>query len=204
MMTNKILKNPEYFEIKDDKSCSVYCGCNQEWYARKWQRMAGCGPTTASNIVIYCNKVKHIDKGSAISIMNEMWDHVTPTLRGVNTTKIFYEGFLSYADSNGRKADFEVLDVPKDAANRPSYEKVIDFIKGSLEEDIPIAFLNLCNGEECRLDKWHWVTLISLSLEKDKIFHAQILDEGMIKTIDLDLWYRTTTLGGGFVSFSMI
>jgi len=28
------------------------------------------------------------------------------------------------------------------------------------------------------------------------------LDEGLIKKIDLALWYRTTTLGGGFVYFT--
>jgi len=31
----------------------------------------------------------------------------------------------------------------------------------------------------------------------------EILDESIKKTIDLKLWYNTTTLGGGFVAFSV-
>ena len=66
-----------------------------------------------------------------------------------------------------------------------------------------MAFLNLCNGEEKNLDRWHWVTIISLEYAKDKNqVLANILDEGVIKKISLSLWYHTTTLGGGFVYFT--
>ena len=202
-MTKKYLKNPNYFNILDEDSCNVYYGCNQEWYTKKWQRMAGCGPTTAANIVIYKNKSIHESKSCAMNIMNEMWSYVTPTLKGVNTTKIFYEGFMAYAKSKGINASFEVLDISKKESTRPSFEKLIDFVERTLDRDIPLAFLNLCNGDEKFLDKWHWVTLISLDYDAEKgIASAEILDEGMIKTINLNLWYNTTTLGGGFVSLS--
>jgi hypothetical protein len=66
-----------------------------------------------------------------------------------------------------------------------------------------VAFLNLCNGSEKKLDRWHWVTLISLEYAEggERVF-ADILDAGIIKRIDLALWYKTTTLGGGFVYFT--
>jgi hypothetical protein len=73
-----------------------------------------------------------------------------------------------------------------------------------LDNDVPVAFLNLCNGEEKNLDKWHWVTIISIEFDDDKCSSAvEILDEGMVKKIDIPLWYRTTTLGGGLVSFAL-
>jgi hypothetical protein len=73
----------------------------------------------------------------------------------------------------------------------------------ALRNDTPVAFLNLNNGAEKQLYSWHWVTIISLEYEEDgNTAFADILDEGLIKKIDLAGWFRTTTLGGGFVSFT--
>lgn len=51
-----------------------------------------------------------------------------------------------------------------------------------------------------KLDRWHWVTIIALEYTKNGD-HAlvSILDNGEIIDIDLALWYKTTTKGGGFV-----
>lgn len=195
------IKKPEFFEIIDKTTNNKYYGCNQEWYKKPWQRMAGCGPTVATNILIYLRKT-HTTKSESLEMMEEMWEHVTPTLKGVNTTNIFYKGLISYAKSKNKFLDYDAIDVPQKKEIRPTFEKVVKFITLSLEKDVPVAFLNLCNGEEKCLDKWHWVTLISL--EYDESLNSaviEILDEGIKKTVDLYLWYNTTTLGGGFVSF---
>lgn len=203
-MTKISIKNPEYLEILDDITSEKYYGCNQEWYKKPWQRMAGCGPTVASNIILYSKKNVSISKNESIAIMDEMWKHVTPTMKGVNTTNIFYNGLLSYAKNKGSMLLYDAVDVPKKKEMRPTFEILIDFIKNSLENDVPLAFLNLCNGEEKCLDKWHWVTIISLEYEEDLNYVSiEILDESINKKIDLKLWYDTTTLGGGFVSFSV-
>lgn len=53
------------------------------------------------------------------------------------------------------------------------------------------------------VDPWHWVTIISLGYGEDgNNAFVNILDEGIIKRIGLELWYKTTTLGGGFVYFT--
>ena len=202
---NKIsVKNPEYFEILNEMTSEKYYGCNQEWYKKPWQRMAGCGPTVASNIILYSKKSLKTTQSDCLLIMNEMWEHVTPKMKGVNTTNIFYNGLVSYSESNNKKLQYEAVDVPKKKDMRPSFKKVVDFISDSLKNDIPLAFLNLCNGEEKCLDKWHWVTLISMEHEEDlSKAIIEILDEGMKKNIDLLLWYNTTTIGGGFVSFNI-
>jgi hypothetical protein len=136
--------------------------------------------------------------------MEEMWKHVTPTMKGVNSTNIFYNGLLSYTKNKGSMLLYDAVDVPKKKEMRPSFERIINFIKNSLENDLPLAFLNLCNGEEKCLDKWHWVTVISMEYEEDLNYASiEILDESIKKTIDLKLWYNTTTLGGGFVAFSV-
>jgi hypothetical protein len=203
-MTKISIKNPEYLEILDDITSEKYYGCNQEWYKKPWQRMAGCGPTVASNIILYSRNNVGISKNDSIAIMEEMWKHVTPTLKGVNSTNIFYNGLLSYAKNKGSMLLYDAVDVPKKKEMRPTFERIINFIKISLENDSPLAFLNLCNGEEKCLDKWHWVTVISLEYEEDLNYASiEILDESIKKNIDLKLWCNTTTLGGGFVSFSV-
>lgn len=202
---NKIsVKNIEYIEILDEMTNDKYYGCNQVWYKKTWQKKAGCGPTVATNIILYSKENRGTTKSESLELMEEMWKHVTPTMKGVNTTNIFYSGLISYAKQINANLFYDALDVPRKKIIRPSFDKIIDFIVASLEKDIPVAFLNLCNGEEKCLDKWHWVTLISLEYNEDLSGTIiEILDEGLKKTIDLRLWYDTTILGGGFLSFSL-
>ena len=60
-------------------------------------------------------------------------------------------------------------------------------------EDRPIAFLNLCNGEENNLDKWHWVVVVEIFEENGEYF-LNIIDDKEILKINLSLWYRTITM----------
>jgi hypothetical protein len=95
--------------------------------------------------------------------------------------------------------------VPEDKSIRPELADLVIFIEEALLKDVPVAFLNLCNGDENNLEPWHWVTIISLDYADDEnsVF-VNILDGGLIKKIDLSLWYNTTTLGGGFVYFTTV
>ena len=118
---------------------------------------------------------------------------------------MFFEGVLSFAKTKGLNIQYHVLDMPKNKLNRPNLAEVLNFLDAALSKDTPVAFLNLCNGDEKGLDEWHWVTIISLDHTEngDQIF-IDILDEGQIKKINLALWYNTTTKGGGFVYFTGI
>ncbi len=136
-MTKISIKNPEYLVILDDITSEKYYGCNQEWYKKPWQRMAGCGPTVASNIILYKRNNIGISKNDSIAIMEEMWKHVTPTMKGVNSTNIFYNGLLSYAKNKSSMLQYDAIDVPKKKDMQPTFERIINFIKISLENDLP-------------------------------------------------------------------
>jgi hypothetical protein len=193
---------PELFRIIDESCSESYYGCSQEWYSKKWQRISGCGPTAASNIMLYMNHENCISNNECLSLMEELWEFVTPTLMGVHTTKRFYEGMSEYAESMKMSVRFEVCDLPEDKSRRPELAEVLRFIEGALENDCPVAFLNLCNGQEHRLDRWHWVTIISLEHAEDgENAVIEVLDEGAVKKLNLSLWYNTTKRGGGFVYF---
>lgn len=204
--------NLNLFKIVDATKAETYYGCQQSWYPKQWQRLSGCGPTVATNLFFYlCHnqaplqlEEKTNTKENWISLMEEMWEYVTPTRRGVNTTERFYESLQSFLKAKGLEAGYRFCNVAADKSQRPGFGEILDFIAEALTKDSPVAFLNLCNGKVENLDRWHWVTLISLDYSEDgsRAF-ANILDEGQIKRIDLALWFETTTLGGGFVYFML-
>lgn len=212
-MITKSISNLDLFKILDKNTHKMYYGCVQEWYATEWQRLSGCGPSVASNIILYLNHSRTTlaseqcfnNKESCVSLMEEVWKYVTPTTEGIPTTKMFYESLHSYIMSKGLNAEYDFCNLPEDKASRPELQEILKFIEGALLKDAPIAFLNLCNGEEKNLEQWHWVTIISLEYtEHGENVFVNILDEGIIKKIDFKLWYNTTTLGGGFVYFKRI
>lgn len=211
-MITKTISNPNLFKVLEEGSNKIYYGCSQEWYNTEWQRLSGCGPTVASSIIFYLKYTRNVfksvkgfnNKKNCLSFMEEIWQYVTPTKEGIPTTKMFYEKVLSYAKSKEVNVEFDFCDVPMDKSQRPRLSEVLNFLEWALLKDVPVAFLNLCNGQETNLDEWHWVTIISLEYEEDRnSAFVNILDEGIIKKIDLSLWYNTTTKGGGFVYFTV-
>lgn len=212
-MNTKSISNPNLLKILDERTHNVYFGCDQEWYATEWQRLSGCGPSVACTIMSYLNhgrlpsdlEQSLKSKEDSLLLMEEIWEYVTPTKEGIPTTKMFYEAMLAYTKSKGLNVEYGFCDVPKDKPTRPTLQEVLIFLEEALLKDAPIAFLNLCNGDEKNLELWHWVTIISLEyVESGYSAFVNILDEGLIKIIDLALWYNTTTLGGGFVYFIAI
>ncbi len=209
-MVIKSLSNPNLFKVLDEESNEIYFGGNQEWYNTDWQRRSGCGPTVASNIIFYLNCIcsvfkageSLISKKDWLAFMEEIWNYVTPTERGIPSTKMLYEKVISYAKAKELNLEVYFCDLPEDKSKHPKLSEILSFLESALSKDVPVAFLNLCNGEEKNLDRWHWVTIISLEYAEDENYvFVNILDEGLIKKIDLALWYNTTTQGGGFVYF---
>ena len=206
---SKAISNLNLLTIFDEIENKTYYGCDQEWFASKWQCLSGCGPTVATNIIIYLNNIafkseqKYNNKKDCVLLMGEIWKYVTPSFQGVNSTKMFYDSMLIYTKLKGLNVEYDYCDLPKNKTRRPKLSEVLDFLEKAFNKDVPIAFLNLSNGDEKNLDQWHWVTVISLEYSEDKnIAVVNILDEGQVKKIDLALWYNTTTRGGGFVYFT--
>ncbi|HWR24391.1 MAG TPA: hypothetical protein VN366_13015 [Feifaniaceae bacterium] len=192
----------ELLQIKSPGA--VYHGCDQRWYQKAWQRMSGCGPTTASSLFLYSQRANRgmpqPDKAECLRLMEEMWDYITPTWQGVHTTGVFSEGAKRFADMRGLQADTAALDVPGKPDARPTPDTVIGFLQDAFGNDLPVAFLNHNNGAEKALDSHHWVAVVSLSHVPGGAAEISFLDEGIIKRIDIGNWLRTTTGGGGFAT----
>jgi hypothetical protein len=199
------VKNPGLLKITDGPI--EYKGATQDWYLKFWQRMAGCGPTNASHLARYLAESRRgceafVDEPAGTKdgfrkLMNVVWKYVTPGYRGVNGTNLLVQGMRRYAEDRGFRMTFRVMDITIETYRRPSEEELSDFMKRAMEKDRPVAFLNLNNGEERNLDRWHWVTLVAFNTDT---MTAVMYDQTKSRAIDLALWLRTTTLGGGFVA----
>ena len=128
--------------------------------------------------------------------MEDLGLYRLPTEHGLNSIKLFYDGIKNYY--NNREVIIDYINV--DIKDKPSLDEIINFIVKELSNDRPIAFLNLCNGEENNLDKWHWVLVIEMFEENGEYF-LKIIDDKEIIKINLSLWYRTITNDGGFITF---
>jgi hypothetical protein len=202
------LTDPGRIHIADSEG-KIWYGCDQEWFPSYWQRMAGCGPCVASNIILYLLRSGRIalpfgthGKDDIIRLMQTAWEHVTPTARGLNTPELMKKGMEDFSNAHSFKLKCSLLNIPKKQAERPPFSEMAGFIAEGLASDSPVAFLNLSNGAVKNLDSWHWVTIVSLTWDRDNdsVF-ANVFDGEREMPIDLKLWYETTTLGGGFVYF---
>lgn len=198
------IRRPEALRLQSGPETAW--GANQAWYRSFWKRQAGCGPCSCSNLVWYLAKTREEMRplfpeagecrADMLRLMDRMWNYVTPGMKGVNSTAILAEGGVRFGLERNVRLAARVLDIPAEG-ERPAREEVFTFIESALGDDLPVAFLNLNNGALRNLDNWHWVTLASLDKANGR---AGMLDQGRRDTIDLALWFQTTTLGGGFVA----
>jgi hypothetical protein len=201
------LSNLEYFDLCDAECGKTAKGGDQDWYGSWWRRMAGCGPTTAANVILYLRNARADsagirDKREFIRLMDRVWKHVTPGRGGVNSTLKLRQGFAAYSDAEGLRLRTEALDIGDDAGARPPLARVIEFIRAGLARDLPVAFLNLHNGLELQLDKWHWVTITGMDYEEcGGAADLEILDNCKQLSVNLGRWLASTARGGGFVRF---
>jgi hypothetical protein len=200
------LSNLEYFDLCDAHSGKTVKGGDQEWYASWWRRMSGCGPTTATNVVMYLTNARGAErireKQEFINLMDKMWKYVTPGRGGVNSTLKLRQGMGAYSGFSNLNLRTEALDIPAEREIRPQTERVAEFIRVGLERDLPVAFLNLDNGLEPQLDKWHWVTVTGMEYEYEGgAVKLDILDNCNMFGVNLGRWLLSTARGGGFVRF---
>ena len=170
-----------------------------------WQRRAGCGPTTASTLMLYHQQKQSprvIEREEAVVLMQQLWSLVTPGIMGVHLVSQFTKGVGIFLPKLPFALTEQTLKIPKSKEKRPSLAQVVDFLVASFEADSPVAFLNLSKGSLANLDEWHWVTLVAVEQEGEgEPVYATLYDAALTWKIDLGLWLESTTRGGGFVSY---
>jgi hypothetical protein len=235
------LSDLTYFDLCDARSGETFKGGDQDWYGSWWRRMSGCGPTTATNVILYLTNAQAAgadcggadcaaenadgrdrsienadgrgpagrgaeirEKDAFVRLMDRVWKYVTPGRSGVNTTRKLRQGVAGYAGAMGLRLRTEALDIPDARADRPPLAQVAAFIREGLARDLPVAFLNLDNGSELQLEKWHWVTITGMNYdEAGGAARVEILDNCDLLSVNLGRWLSSAARGGGFVRFLM-
>lgn len=189
-----------------EKNQSISYGAQQSFYSSQWKQAAGCGPTAASNCVLYeyrkdlCDDTA-IHEESIRQIMNTMWKHITPGIMGVHVYHKFVKGLERYLKEQHQNFTVKHLYVDKNKGSRVSLVDVQMWIDEALSQNHLVAFLNRHNGLEHALDRWHWVVLYKVDYDENEC-KVMILDQGKKIEIDLKLWLSTTKDCGAFVSIA--
>ncbi len=200
------LTRPERFTLTDGRG-TLFRGADQDWFRDVWQRRAGCGPTAAAMVLDYLSAAdpalaplsagEDRTAGAFLSFMEQVWRYVTPGTMGLDKPESFALGCRSFALSRGVVLESRILPVPRRGrGERPSLDRLRDFLSLALDRDRPVAFLNYSNGEVKNLDSWHWVPVIACG---GAGLSSVVLDGGAETVVDLALWLKTSLLGGAFV-----
>ena len=203
------LRNPDLLHIETQSGASI--GGSQEWYADNWQRMSGCAPTAAANQIWYLSRSRaelsclcgtgYTDQERYINLQSKLFTYITPSrFGGTNTSEIFTSGAVKYGEANGIQFQPQVMEVPRICSKRASRESVHSFFEAAFQVDCPIAFLNLSNGNQNKLDSWHWVTIICFDMDT---MVAEVCDQGYIIEVNFSEWLQTSLLGGALVYFEV-
>ena len=206
-MNDVSIKHPEWLYI--DVNGKTSYGYDQEWFTDEWQRLSGCGPTTATQVVTYTmlrdgllDVSQSADQVGALERMNMMWNYVKPRFGGgVYKTQWMEAGLGKMLVEKDLPYDVHMINVSPFAASRVEINEAAEFLVQGLSQDVPIAFLNRHKGKEPALYTWHWVPIWSIYEEGDDI-RCNIFDEGEIREFSLVNWLQDTILGGGFAYVS--
>lgn len=204
---NITLQQPERLQLEVNNR-KIY-GYNQEWYPTEWQRLAGCGPTTATQLLTYTGlRDGYLDPSEyqsvpdAVKAMEKVWRYVRPRHGGgLFKTRWFEEGVRHFVADKTLPYEVEMMRIYPFKVGHPPVEEVGTFIFKGLEQDCPVAFLNRNRGKEKGLETWHWVPIVGLQKNGEE-YRGTVYDDEQVKEFSLTNWLRDTTLGGGFVYVS--
>ena len=152
--------------ILDENSQVIGYGGNQEWYADKWARQAGCASVTAANIAacyalndlrmaaLAPDSQARMKREEYLALMGEMYSRMKPGLMGYPYPDRLGREFSIYAKEKGINLIPTVMTVWKDW--REGYQEV----KESIDAGGAVGFLILKHrAPELQEDLWHWITI---------------------------------------------
>lgn len=205
MMSSVIIKKPDWLYVAKPEGGISY-GYNQEWYRDEWQRLAGCGPTTATQVMTYIgyrdgllDTADSADFNSAVRRMETIWPYVKPHKGGgLYKTRWFEAGLERFLADKSLDYDVHMLRIYPFSFNRPKIARAAEFIRTGISSDCPVGFLNRHRGKEQELSTWHWVPIVGIREDGGDV-RCLVFDEEIERWFSLTQWLRDTTLGGGFV-----
>ncbi len=224
---NISLKNNCFVNIVDEYGNSYYGG-NQAWFEQSAARASACGTVCAANICAYMSKTQpkyynlykydsNYSKDYYLRHMNEVYNYISPIVLfklpkffrdkkilgfylkedlnfGIPSVGYFSKEFKKFARTRG------VMLRKKVFKRGWSRAKARGFIREALENDKPVALLNLFNSKLKRIETiscsgerfygsydQHWVTITGMTIDKNtgKVY-LEVSSWGCKAKLDLD------------------
>lgn len=186
------------FRIIDQDNQKIYDGLNQDWFLKKWNQMSGCGPTIATSMILFHQHQVEMTLTQAKEAMENVRKFVKPTIGGIYNTSLLIGGIKKYLKKENILATIKAMDVYYDDHSPLQYQQMIEFIQTGLNHHVPIAFLNLSNGNQTQLEAWHWVLISKMEMIEQEMI-ATVLDNTKWYQISLNQWHQTSKKNAGFV-----
>jgi len=213
------LRRPDLLLVEDERGQRSFGG-DQLWYPKAGYIPGGaCGATVASNMIVYLLRTRPglyaaaetrrgtlglaeplsdavNTKAGFMEFMKQVYPFFLPRAGGLMSDH-FCEGMDFFANEYGLSCSTDSIIITVSRSKRQKSSDVSAFIRDSLYDDIPVAFLTLSAGQAEGLENWHWVTIIEYD---DKAARAKIANNCVVTWTDVGVWLETSIMGGAFVS----
>ncbi len=181
-------------------------GGNQEWFAQKMKRRAGCGCTSGANLAayyasnhpemaaIYDGECNQFDQAEYIRAMDDMYRYMKPGLIGYPYVKKFGRQFVKFCKDHGIKAEAHFCLKFRDS------EEAFAYVKENIDADHPVALLILFHrAHALREDNWHWVTITGYIVDENNPHTSEIIlsncgERQIVKAYELFEVHRKNTI----------
>ena len=179
-------------------------GFSQDWFPVGWMRLGGCAAVTACDASIMLARDEgltalcpcdpsHVTRQSYLDFADVMRPYLHPRWGGIDTLKIYIDGFGQYICDVG--AD-EAISLSGVEGNEP-WEKARDAIREQIDRGRVVPFLTLYHQNRKFAEyEWHWYNIAGYWNFCDQYFNSQtaagvsapgihnIVDEGLGKSAD--------------------
>jgi len=112
----------------------------------------------------------------------------------------FCEGMAAFGKEYGLPLVAERMHITVSRSKRKSLDDVAAFIKDTLHDDIPAAFLTLSTGSAEGLENWHWVLITAFDDETNLV---KIVNNCLLSWTNVGTWLDTSIMGGAFVRLNV-
>lgn len=207
------LRYKEFVPLSEPGTDQPTYGGKQAWFAKKSRRTRGCGPVAAANIIWYLAGSgegyrplcpgRDASRESFLGLMDAMYAELAPAyMGGLFSRRRFARRVVRWAERRGVP-----LIAHQIGPRFHSREECLEMIRQGLEQDKPVAALNLKlrhtvpSGENFG---WHWVTITGLREDPDGRAWMEASSWGRRFLVDWEGYWqacRRAVLPGGFVWF---
>ena len=181
-------------------------GGNQNWFRDLMMKLGGCGAATACDTCIslglhknmkslYPYDLNKISKEDYIRFAMVMKPYLRPRMQGINTLKLFIDGFSKYLSQNYDNG-IRLEAFPGDN----TLNKAKEVIHAQIDQKLPIPFLLLRHKSyTMKFLVWHWFLIIGYE-EFSEEFYIKIATYGKYHWLSLkELWDTGFRERGGMV-----